>query len=286
MLHSSSKASLLRIMTIGILSFVLLGSSVFIMAPAMAASPTVKTWAIPSISYIGDGKDQIIAIEAQLESGNFVIKIRVIVDQGTTNERSYEFRSNGTVLKPDVGFKSVECKEKRISDGYSIGKGNVKCRLHLDKTTFALGTHPVKVELVLDIGTFTDTTKFTLKGSPSGLADLVNKAFTAPSTARRGHTYTTVVTEKNEGAIGAGGHWVQVYLSGDAARDSGDKVVGQKYVSHIGKGATRVLSINVKIPNGYPLGPEVFISYVDSYDIIGESNESNNQQNKPTTITS
>src|SRR5436309_14000460 len=116
MLHSSSKASLLRIMTIGFLSFALLGSSVFTMAPAMAAGPKVKTWAIPSVSFIGDGKDQIIAIEAQLESGNFVIKIKVIVDEGTT-QRSYEFRSDGTVLKPDVGFKSVECKEERVSDG-------------------------------------------------------------------------------------------------------------------------------------------------------------------------
>ena len=288
MLHSSNKASLLRIMTIGILSFALVGATALSVAPtAAAASPSVKVYAIPTISYQNDGKYQVIAIDTQLEAGNHIDKITLWVDKGKTNERKYEFTADGTVITPGVGLVSVHCEAKMMSDGYAIHKTKDKCRVELDKTKFTIATHQVRGEVqITGLGTFSDTAFFTLKASKASLSDLVNKSFTAPSTAKRGHTYTTVVTEKNEGAIGAGGHWVKVYLSGNAARDSGDTKVGEKYVNYIGKGATRVLSISAKVPNSYALGPEFFVSYVDSENVIGEQNESNNERSQSTTITS
>jgi hypothetical protein len=276
----------LRILAVCVLSFALLGSSLFTMVSAQAASSKVKIWAVPTISFIDDGKDQIVKIHGKVETGNHVEEIRLIVDEGTPNEREYVFEADGTIISADDGLVSVECKSTIDSDGYAIGPGQIKCTVKLDKEEFGVGIHPIKVELVLDIGTLTDTAKFTLKAKKSNLADLQNQAFAARSTVERGDSYSVLVTEKNQGAIAAGGHWVKIYLSSNTNRDGGDVVVGQKYVPHIGKGAVKHHTINVNIPGGYPVGPEFFISYLYSENIIGESNEGNNQRNKAITVTS
>ncbi len=90
--------------------------------------------------------------------------------------------------------------------------------------------------------------------------------------------------EKNEGSRNVGGHWVKIYVSSDNVKDSSDKIIGQKYVSYLQKGSSQILAIKIAIPSNYSAGPAFLLAITDSENVIGESNESNNINQKPTTI--
>ncbi|MCI0559415.1 MAG: hypothetical protein MN733_13045 [Nitrososphaera sp.] len=285
MLLGTSISSFFRTTVVSFVAVVLLSASAISMARPAAADPALSIWSIPTISYIGDGMNQVIGVKAILETGNFVDIIRVIVDEGTLVEKVYEFEANGDETSTDAGFVDVFCSATFFSDGYALGESVINCKLVLDKSAFAAGLHPTKVELVLDIGTFSDTSKFRLLSSPTSLSDLVNKSFSAPSTAGRGDIKSTYTKEKNEGNRDARGHWVKIYLSSDTTLDVGDKVVGKRFVSFLGEGKTKTLLIEATIPGNYPLGPENFISMLDTDNRVGEQDETNNDRTKATTIT-
>lgn len=269
-----------------VLAALLFGAaSLSIVRPA-SASPSISIWSIPSISYKGDGMNQVIGIKALLESGDYVNVIRVIVDPGNLSEqKTYEFEANGDDVSADAGFVDVYCSATFFSDGYAIGDSKVECKLVLDKGSFDVGTHPIKLELVLDSGTYTDTSKFKLLASPDSLADLVNKSFSAPSTSHRGAIKSTFTKEKNEGNRNAQGHWIRIYLSPDSTLSQDDRMVGKYFVSFLGEGKTKTVNVKATIPGNYPTGPEYYISYVDADNQVGEQDETNNQKTKTTNIT-
>jgi hypothetical protein len=231
--------------------------------------------------------NQVIGVKALLETGNFVNTIRVIVDEGDgpPNERTYEFGADGDETSTDTGFIDVFCKATLFSNGYAIGPSEINCKLVLDKTTFTTGTHDIKVEVDLDTGTFSDTSKFRLLGNPSSLADLVNKRLTVPSNSPRGSIKSTFTQVENDGNRNARGHWIKIYLSSDTTLSPNDREVGRKFVSILGDDVTRTYKIRVTIPNGYPLGLERYISFVDANNQVGEQDEFNNQRTRSTIIT-
>ena len=143
----------------GVLAFSLFGAAAMANIRSANADPAINIWSIPSISYKNDGMNQVIGLKALLETGNFVDVIRVIVDEGTANERVYEFEANGDDVSTDTGFVDASCKATFFSDGYAIGPSQIDCKLVLDKTTFTTGLHQAKMELVMDSGTFTDAIK-------------------------------------------------------------------------------------------------------------------------------
>ncbi|MGI0014621.1 MAG: hypothetical protein ACREBU_14445, partial [Nitrososphaera sp.] len=62
-------------------------------------------------------------------------------------------------------------------------------------------------------------------------------------------------------------------------------VVGKRFVSFLGEGKTKTLHIEATIPFNYPLGPEFFISMLDTDNRVGEQDETNNDRTKATTVT-
>ncbi len=285
MVRASFVSKITRLMMVVIAASSLLGAATISNARSAVAQPALNIWSAPAVSFVDDGTNQVIAIKAILETGNFVDIIRIIVDEGTPAEKVYEFEANGDLVSTDAGFMDVDCSATFLSDGYAIAESVIRCFLALDKSTFELGLRTTKVELVLDTGTFSDTNKFKLFAGPKTLADLVNKKFTAPSSVERGDTRSTFTTEANEGNRGVKGHWVKIYLSSDETLDEGDKVVGKKFVPFIGEGKTKVLDIDVTIPDSYPLGSEFFISMIDPENLEGEQDETNNDRTKATTLT-
>jgi hypothetical protein len=275
-----------KVTVVSLLAFALLGAGVLANARPASADPSINIWSIPSISHKFDGMNQVIGVKALLETGDFVDVIRVIVDPGTGEELVYEFEANGDEVSTDDGFIDVFCKATFFSNGYAIGPSKVDCKLVLDKDSFDVGTHPTRLELELDSGTFTDNSQFRLLSSPTSLADIENKSFTAPSTSKRGSIKSTFTQEKNDGNRNAEGHWIRIYLSSDTTLSQEDKEVGRYFVSFLGEGKTRTFNIKATIPGNYPTGPENYISFVDANNQIGEQDEFNNQRTKATNITS
>lgn len=275
-----------KLSVVGLLAFSLLGAGILASARPASADPSINIWSIPSISHKTDGMNQVIGVKALLETGDFVDVIRVIVDPANVGEEKvYEFEANGDEVSTDDGFIDVFCKATFFSDGYAIGNSRIDCKLVLDKAFFDEGNHPTRLELVLDSGTFSDTSKFRLLGSPSSLSDLENKSFTAPATSKRGTIKTTFTQVQNDGNRNAGGHWIKIYLSSDTAVSNDDKEVGRYFVSFLGEDKTKTFKIKATIPSNYPTGPENYISFVDAENQIGEQDEFNNQRTKTTNIT-
>ena len=104
MIHRHLFNSYARVALVGVLAFSLLGAAAMSNARPAAADPAINIWSIPSISYVGDGMDQVIGVKALLEVGSFVDVIRVLVDPGTANERVYEFEANGDFVSADAVF--------------------------------------------------------------------------------------------------------------------------------------------------------------------------------------
>lgn len=128
-----------------------------------SADPVIKI--LPAQpSYAGDAID-LIRIRAILETGNPIDMIRITLDDGTADERVYEFDINGKVIRADAGLADAACEATFRSDGYSIGSSVVDCTVVLDKSTLAAGSHQIKSELVTDTGIFTDESELVLHAS-------------------------------------------------------------------------------------------------------------------------
>jgi hypothetical protein len=283
-----------RMATVSALAFILVGATVFSAAqPAAAGADQLTIWSVPFVSYKGDGVNQVLGVKVFIDPGEFVEILRVIVDEGTSEERVYETEVNGDEThdtKVEPGFVDWFCIATFFNHPYTTGDSRVECWLSLDKNDFDVGLHPTKVELELASGTFTDTGSFRLLAFPGSLADLVNKQFNAPATAGRGDIKKTFTKAENDGNRNAKGFWLKIYLSGDTTLDFKDRVVGKRWIPILGEGVTRTYQVPVTIPSGYPLGPERFISMLDAgphfgFSQIGEQDETNNDRTRFTTIT-
>lgn len=119
--------------------------------------------------------------------------------------------------------------------------------------------------------------------SANGMPDLVLTAFSAPSTAAAGGTYTVTGTITNQGSMLAAGSAAQIYLSpvSDVAVDGG--LVGMDvYVGFLESGQSWNFSTEVHLPSMVANG-DYFIGAVATYG--DESNTSNNTRSQAITIT-
>jgi hypothetical protein len=234
---------------------------------------SVNIWAVPTISYKNDGLPQIFGIKASVIDNNYSIK--VIIDEGRPTQKI--FRSNNTVA-------DMTCSSSSLISGLSSGPSALRCTLSLDKSQFTAAMHTVKVELLMNNSTSSKVIGFTLVSNPKTLGDAVMKSFNSPTAVRKASSYNTLIVERNDGSRNVGGHWLKIYLSNDNVKDATDKIVGQKYISYLSKGSSQVMGFKVTIPSNYESGPAFMIAVVDSENVIGETNETNNFLIRPIRI--
>jgi trimeric autotransporter adhesin len=121
---------------------------------------------------------------------------------------------------------------------------------------------------------------------PSGPADLTSGSSIGPGySAASGATITFSVGTRNRGGTAAAASTTRLYLSTDNAVDAGDVVLGNRSVPSLAPGASEFVPVTVTIPAGTAAGSYYIITRADADGIVPESDETNNQNPYPVTVT-
>ena len=98
-----------------------------------------------------------------------------------------------------------------------------------------------------------------------------------PLTVRRGGRFTANETVANQGTAPAAATKVRYYLSVDAVKGSGDRLlVGTRSAPALAVGASATGSITVTVPSATPPGDYWFFACADDTKAVTESDETNN----------
>jgi hypothetical protein len=108
------------------------------------------------------------------------------------------------------------------------------------------------------------------------VADLSVSGLTGPGSATAGGTLTVGVTTRNVGTASAGASTTRLYLSTDAAVDSGDAVLGNVAVPALSAGQASTSSATVTVPAGTAAGSYRIVARADATGAVSEGSESNN----------
>jgi subtilase family serine protease len=108
--------------------------------------------------------------------------------------------------------------------------------------------------------------------------DLVQSAVSnPPGSVVRGGIFAVSDTVVNQGTGAASVSMTRYYLSVDAIRNSGDKLLsGTRAVGAIAAGATSSGGANVTVPSNTALGSYILLACADDTKQVGENNEANN----------
>lgn len=246
-----------------------------------AASSNANLWAVPVNSRIDDGNYQILRLKFNLETGNPLEKIRITLDQGTSEEKVLEFNGNGDIITADSAFVSVDGSVKFKTDGYLLSKLSGKFKIAIDKTEMTVGEHDALAEIITTGETLMDDAQFKLRaGSTGGQADLVASFFGAPDNIKLDKKYIAFVKEANQGTGNAGKHTISIYLSDDATLDGSDVLVGDEDVNNLKAGKDRMVPVQFELPEDADLGAAHLIVKVDSDGDVNESKENNNSKSE------
>lgn len=248
------------------------------MQTAAAVSSSANLWAVPVSSRIDDGNYQILRLKFNLETANPLQKIRITLDEGTSEEKVFEFDGNGNIITPNAAFVSVDGSIKFVTDGYTLSKLKGKFKIMIDKTQLTVGEHDALAEVITTGETVSDDAHFKLRAGSSGNADLTPRFFGAPDEVKDDKKYNAFVKAANDGTGNAGEFKIKIILSEDTTIDGGDTVVGEKEVEGLKAGKVKMVPVKFEIPEGYDLGLAHLIVYIDAEDDVSESNEGNNTQ--------
>ena len=118
-----------------------------------------------------------------------------------------------------------------------------------------------------------------------GRPDLTISAVSNPSTAVPGVAFQVSDTVQNQTAFSAGISRTQYYLSVDALRNTGDRVLmGFRAVPAVPAGEASAGTASVTIPNGTPLATYYVLACADDVRAVTERDETNNCQVSATPI--
>jgi trimeric autotransporter adhesin len=110
-----------------------------------------------------------------------------------------------------------------------------------------------------------------------GRPDLTISAVSNPATAVPGVAFQVSDTVRNQTAFSAGMSRTQYYLSVDALRNTGDRLlIGLRAVPAIPFGEASAGTATVTIPNGTPLATYYFLACADDVRAVTERDETNN----------
>jgi len=268
------------VLRLAVIAFVTLGiaasATVSTIGYAAAAS-NANLWAVPVNSRIDDGNNQILRLHFNLDTGNPLDKIRITLDEGTSEEKVLEFDGNGNVLTSDPAFVFVDGSIKIKTDGYLLTKLSGKFKIAIDKTQLTVGEHDALAEIITTGETVQDDAHFKLRAGSTGEADLTPEFLFAWPNIPTGEKRNAFVFEENIGTGNAGKHVVGIYLSEDNVLDGSDILVGDKEGKPLKSGKDTLLVVKFELPEDTDPGQAYIIVKLDSEDDVNESNEGNNE---------
>jgi subtilase family serine protease len=106
--------------------------------------------------------------------------------------------------------------------------------------------------------------------------DLVISAFTAPTAAGAGVTFSVTDTTRNAGAGASAGSTTRFYLSANAVWEPTDLALGSRAVPALAAGATSSATTALTIPAGTTGGVYYILARADADGIVAEASETNN----------
>ena len=272
----NSRAEILRISVVILLTLGIASTGMISSLQSAAAASNANLWAVPVNSRIDDGNNQILRLHFNLDTGNPLNKIRITLDEGTSEEKVLEFDGNGNVLTSDPAFVFVDGSIKIKTDGYLLTKLSGKFKIAIDKTELTVGEHDALAEIITTGETLTDDAHFRLRAGSTGEADLTPEFFFTWPNIPAGEERRAWIVEENIGTGNAGKHMVSVYLSEDDVLDGSDILVGQKEGKAIKSGKDTLLVVKYELPEDTDPGQAYVIVKLDSEDDVNESNEGNN----------
>jgi hypothetical protein len=272
------------VLRLAVIAFITLGiatsSAVSSVGTAAATSSSyANLWAVPVNSCIDDGKLQNLRLKFFQENANPLEVIRIIFDQGESNEKQIEFTPGGSA-SGDIDF-DFEGSIKVKSDGYyymlQFLKG--KYTVSFVKTQLDVGEHTALVQIQTTDGVIlTDDAEFNLKACEPKKADLVAEFLWTPNWIKRDREYHAFFLETNQGKANAGEHDVGLYLSQNKKLESGDDLVGDKTVDMLKKGHFKIVHIKFQLAPDAEKGPAWLIAHTDDNEEIDEKKENNNSE--------
>jgi parallel beta-helix repeat protein len=105
-----------------------------------------------------------------------------------------------------------------------------------------------------------------------------------PATAAPGTSFSVADTVQNSSRVAAGPSRTQYYLSLDALKDSGDKLLGGRGVPALGPNGTSTGTVIVLIPASTPVGTYVLLACADDLGVVAESDETGNCRPSAATV--
>ena len=116
--------------------------------------------------------------------------------------------------------------------------------------------------------------------------DLIETAVSnPPAAAKPGDVFAVTDTAKNQGPVNAAASTTRYYLSLDALKSSGDKMLsGSRSVPLLVPGATQTGSRTVTIPTSTTLGTYYLLACADDPNAVIETNDANNCIASATTV--
>jgi hypothetical protein len=136
------------------------------------------------------------------------------------------------------------------------------------------GTDPCVVTMSNDASV---TATFALL-PPPGQPDLVEVSVSnPPATVRRKASFSVTDTVRNEGTGAAGASTTSYFLSVDAVRNGGDRLLtGGRAVPALAAGAQSTGTVSVKVPNSMALGTYFLLACADETHVVAETSDANN----------
>jgi hypothetical protein len=276
-----ARQDVLRLTVIAFITLGIASSSVVssVGTAAATSSSHANLWAVPVNSCIDDGKLQMLRLKFFQENANPLEVIRIIFDQGESNEKTIEFTPGG-LTSGDIDF-DVDGSISIKTDGYyyllKFLKG--KFKVSFVKTQLDVGEHTALVQIETTDGVILeDDAQFKLKACEPKKPDLVAEFLWTPNWIKRDREYNAFFLETNEGQANAGEHNVGLYLSQNKKLESGDDLVGDKTVDMLKKGHFKIVHIKFQLDPDAEKGKAWLIAHTDDNEEIDEKKENNNSE--------
>ncbi len=276
-----ARQDVLRLAVIAFITLGIASSSVVssVGTAAATSSSHANLWAVPVNSCIDDGKLQMLRLKFFQENANPLEVIRIIFDQGESNEKTIEFTPGG-FTSGDIDF-DVDGSISIKTDGYyyllKFLKG--KFKVSFVKTQLDVGEHTALVQIETTDGVILeDDAKFKLKACEPKKPDLVAEFLWTPNWIKRDREYNAFFLETNQGKANAGEHDVGLYLSQNKKLESGDDLVGDKTVDMLKKGHFKIVHIKFQLDPDAEKGKAWLIAHTDDNEEIDEKKEDNNSE--------
>jgi subtilase family serine protease len=98
-----------------------------------------------------------------------------------------------------------------------------------------------------------------------------------PAAARPGTSFAVTDTVRNQGLLSAGASTTRYYLSTDALKGTGDRLLtGSRAVASLAPGAASTSTVTVTVPTATPPGTYLLLACADDLKVVVESDEGNN----------